>query len=85
MPSTVQWFLIFNLCFSQPSDKEREAMLESLFRDVATIVSEKTVNPTSNRPYTVGMEVIISLPTTITTTTTTTASPWSITIISLIR
>ena len=39
--------------YGQPSDKERDAMLESLFRDIATIVSEKTVNPTSNRPYTV--------------------------------
>jgi hypothetical protein len=37
----------------QPSDKEREAMLESTYRDIATIVSEKSVNPTSNRPYTV--------------------------------
>lgn len=27
--------------------------LESVFRDVATIVSEKCVNPASNRPYTV--------------------------------
>lgn len=28
-------------------------MLESTYRDIATIVSEKSVNPTSNRPYTV--------------------------------
>jgi ribosome maturation protein Sdo1 len=37
----------------QPSDKEREAMLESMFRDVASIVTKMTVNPGSNRPYTV--------------------------------
>ncbi|CAN0283106.1 unnamed protein product, partial [Discosporangium mesarthrocarpum] len=29
--------------------------MESAFRDVATIVSEKCVNPSSNRPYTVSM------------------------------
>lgn len=38
-----------------PSDKEREAMHESLYRDIATIVALKSVNPTSNRPYTVNM------------------------------
>ena len=38
-----------------PSDKEREAMLESTYRDIATIVAEKSVNPASNRPYTVKM------------------------------
>lgn len=37
----------------QVSDKERQVALESVFRDVATIVSEKCVNPASNRPYTV--------------------------------
>jgi ribosome maturation protein SDO1 len=39
----------------QVSDKERKAQYESLFRDVATIISEKCVDPTSNRPYTVSM------------------------------
>lgn len=39
----------------QVSDKERQVALESVFRDVATIVSEKCVNPASNRPYTVSM------------------------------
>ncbi|KAG5187951.1 SBDS protein C-terminal domain-containing protein [Tribonema minus] len=39
----------------QVSDKERRAQYESAFRDVATIVSEKCVNPHSNRPYTVSM------------------------------
>eukprot|EP00624_Nannochloropsis_granulata_P000524 evm.model.NODE_11975_length_8694_cov_15.978146.2 len=38
-----------------PSDKERDAMLESTYRDIATIVAEKSVNPASNRPYTVKM------------------------------
>ncbi|CAM9792134.1 unnamed protein product, partial [Phaeothamnion confervicola] len=39
----------------QVSDKERQAAMDSTFRDIATIVSEKCVDPTSNRPYTVGM------------------------------
>lgn len=39
----------------QVSEKERKAQLEGAFRDVATIISEKCVNPESNRPYTVGM------------------------------
>mmetsp|Transcript_5079 Transcript_5079/g.7013 ORF Transcript_5079/g.7013 Transcript_5079/m.7013 type:complete len:441 (+) Transcript_5079:117-1439(+) len=39
----------------QVSDKEREAHQENLLRDIATIVSEKCVNPDSNRPYTVNM------------------------------
>lgn len=37
----------------QVSDKERHAQLESMFRDIATTVSEKCVNPKTNRPYTV--------------------------------
>jgi len=39
----------------QVSDKERQQHLDNLFRDIATIVSEKCVNPESNRPYTVSM------------------------------
>lgn len=35
----------------QVSEKERHAQLESMFRDIATIVSEKCVNPETNRPY----------------------------------
>ncbi|CAM9523154.1 unnamed protein product, partial [Ectocarpus sp. 12 AP-2014] len=42
---------------TQVSDKERQVALESVFRDVATIVSEKCVNPASNRPYTVSAVV----------------------------
>lgn len=35
------------------SEKERHAQLESMFRDIATTVSDKCVNPKTNRPYTV--------------------------------
>ena len=37
----------------QVSEKERHKDLESMFRDIATIVSDKCVNPETNRPYTV--------------------------------
>jgi ribosome maturation protein SDO1 len=37
------------------SDKEREAHFSSLSRDIATIVMDKSVNPETQRPYTVGM------------------------------
>lgn len=36
-------------------EKERQALFESLFRDVATIVAEKCVNPASQRPYTLSL------------------------------
>ncbi len=39
----------------QVTEKERHAQLESSFRDIATIVSDKCVNPESKRPYTVTM------------------------------
>ena len=39
----------------QVSEKERQAQLESMFRDIATIVAEKCVNPNTKRPYTVGV------------------------------
>ena len=35
------------------SEKERHAQLESMFRDIATIIADKCVNPETNRPYTV--------------------------------
>jgi ribosome maturation protein SDO1 len=38
-----------------PAEKERQLMYESAFRDVATIVAEKCVNPESNRPYTLSL------------------------------
>uniref|UniRef100_A0A672PJL5 Ribosome maturation protein SBDS n=1 Tax=Sinocyclocheilus grahami TaxID=75366 RepID=A0A672PJL5_SINGR len=37
----------------QVSDKERQSQLEQMFRDIATIVAEKCVNPETKRPYTV--------------------------------
>ncbi|XP_063220771.1 ribosome maturation protein SBDS [Bacillus rossius redtenbacheri] len=39
----------------QVSDKERNTQLESLFRDIATTVADKCVNPESKRPYPVSM------------------------------
>jgi len=39
----------------QVSDKERSQQLESMFRDIATLVSEKCVNPDTKRPYPVGV------------------------------
>ena len=39
----------------QVSDKERKVELDTLFRDVASILSEKCVNPDTNRPYTISM------------------------------
>lgn len=37
----------------QLTAKERQAHTESTFRDIATIISEKSMNPTNARPYTV--------------------------------
>ena len=37
----------------QVSEKERQSQLESMYRDIATTVSDKCVNPETNRPYTV--------------------------------
>jgi ribosome maturation protein SDO1 len=39
----------------QVAGKERESVLSSQFRDIATIVMEKTINPETNRPYTITM------------------------------
>ncbi|KAJ9591724.1 hypothetical protein L9F63_001752, partial [Diploptera punctata] len=39
----------------QVSDKERQSQLESLFRDIATTVADKCVNPETKRPYPVSM------------------------------
>ncbi|XP_066931995.1 ribosome maturation protein SBDS-like [Clytia hemisphaerica] len=39
----------------QVSDKERTQQLETMFRDIASIVSDKCVNPDTKRPYTVGV------------------------------
>lgn len=37
----------------QVSKEERDAQLHGLFREVATIISDKCVNPDTQRPYTV--------------------------------
>lgn len=39
----------------QVSDKERQSQLETMFRDIASIVADKCVNPDTKRPYTVGL------------------------------
>ncbi|KAM7398919.1 hypothetical protein PAMP_018223 [Pampus punctatissimus] len=39
----------------QVSDKERQNQLETMFRDIATVVAEKCVNPETRRPYTVSL------------------------------
>ena len=37
------------------SDKERAVELEARFRDVASIILEKCINPETSRPYTMGL------------------------------
>eukprot|EP00892_Ulva_mutabilis_P002523 jgi/Ulvmu1/12271/UM087_0005.1 len=39
----------------QVSEKERQVELGALFKDVATIIVEKCINPDTQRPYTVGL------------------------------
>lgn len=39
----------------QVAGKERESQLSSQFRDIATIVMQKTFNPETQRPYTISM------------------------------
>jgi ribosome maturation protein SDO1 len=39
----------------QVSEQERAALIENLFRDVASIVVEKSMNPENSRPYTISM------------------------------
>eukprot|EP00262_Sarcandra_glabra_P003755 TRINITY_DN14538_c2_g2_i2.p1 TRINITY_DN14538_c2_g2~~TRINITY_DN14538_c2_g2_i2.p1 ORF type:complete len:358 (-),score=60.39 TRINITY_DN14538_c2_g2_i2:367-1440(-) len=39
----------------QVAGKERESQLSNQFRDIATIVMEKTINPETQRPYTISM------------------------------
>jgi ribosome maturation protein SDO1 len=39
----------------QISEKERSHQLEASYRDIATIIADKCVNPETKRPYTVGM------------------------------
>jgi ribosome maturation protein SDO1 len=37
----------------QVSEKEREALFDSMARDIAAVVADKAINPENNRPYTV--------------------------------
>jgi len=39
----------------QVSDKERHQQLDNMFKEIATLVSEKCVNPSTKRPYTVSL------------------------------
>lgn len=39
----------------QVSDRERKLDLDTKFRDVAAVISEKCINPTNSRPYTIPM------------------------------
>ena len=39
----------------QVSERERQSQLEAMFRDIATTVATKCVNPDTKRPYTVGV------------------------------
>ena len=39
----------------QVSERERQSQLETMFRDISTIVAAKCVNPDTRRPYTVGV------------------------------
>ncbi|KAL7155766.1 hypothetical protein ABFS83_03G098200 [Erythranthe nasuta] len=39
----------------QVAGKERESQLSSQFRDIATIIMQKTINPETQRPYTISM------------------------------
>ncbi|CAA2975824.1 ribosome maturation SBDS [Olea europaea subsp. europaea] len=39
----------------QVAGKERESQLSSQFRDIATMVMQKTINPETHRPYTISM------------------------------
>ncbi len=39
----------------QISEEEREVMYENMTRDVASIIADKTINPETNRPYTINI------------------------------
>ena len=39
----------------QVSEQERNALLDSTFRDIASIVVDKTLHPQTSRPYTISM------------------------------
>ena len=46
---------ILNKGDMQVSEQERQAVIESTFRDIATIVAEKAINPENNRSYSINM------------------------------
>lgn len=49
------WIQILDKGELQVAGKERESQLSSQFRDIATIVMQKTINPETQRPYTISM------------------------------
>lgn len=58
VPSGVDILMPFQILAKgelQVSEKERHVQLESMFRDIATTVADKCVNPETRRPYPVGM------------------------------
>ena len=50
-----------DLLLFQVSDKERQAQNEALFKEVATQVAEKCVNPESKRPYPVSSPFVLRI------------------------
>ena len=54
-PYPLGYFQCFPVFRFQVSDKERQAQNEALFKEVATQVADKCVNPESKRPYPVSM------------------------------
>ena len=49
------WLQILKKGELQVAGKERESLLSIQFRDIATIVMQKTYNPETQRPYTISM------------------------------
>jgi ribosome maturation protein SDO1 len=45
----------------QVSEQERSALYESTFKDIASIIADKTINPETNRPYTVLLMLTVAL------------------------
>ena len=52
---SLSWFQILSKGELQISEKERQVQLESMFKDVATIVADKCINPDTKRPYPVSI------------------------------
>jgi ribosome maturation protein SDO1 len=50
---------ILNKGEMQVSDQERVALQEVMFKDIANIVVDKTLNPETDRPYTVSMLLLV--------------------------